>query len=163
MEQLREGQIWEHQNGNRYRILVSYVSHTETSEALVIYQDVAKPTYIWARPRSMWFTPRDGKPRFILIENALGATPEIKLVLLRKLKEEFFTFKKKVARFIFLSKEIPEIRYRSFLGRLRKGEAKELFRMEQEYYRLSTALKFESVEPFQSLPTELLNKDVPTD
>lgn len=52
MDEIKLG-IYCHYKGNTYRVL-HIAKHSETLEALVIYQDVNVPDKVWARPVSMW-------------------------------------------------------------------------------------------------------------
>lgn len=49
----QSGATYRHYKGSLYRVL-HIAHHTETHEALVIYQDTAAPDKIWARPQTMF-------------------------------------------------------------------------------------------------------------
>jgi len=49
---LKQG-LYRHYKGNLYR-LICMARHSETLEQMVVYQDVACPEKIWARPAAMW-------------------------------------------------------------------------------------------------------------
>jgi hypothetical protein len=47
------GSTYRHYKGNEYRVL-HVVKHSETQEEMVVYQDIAHPEKIWARPLPMF-------------------------------------------------------------------------------------------------------------
>ena len=61
--------IWRHVKGKEYRLL-SVAYHSETLEAMVVYQALYGEGQIWVRPASMWMetVERDGQifQRFVL-------------------------------------------------------------------------------------------------
>jgi len=69
MEEIRPGR-YRHFKGNDYRVL--YVAHhSETKEAMVVYQALYGEMGIWVRPAAMWneHVERDGYsgPRFVYL------------------------------------------------------------------------------------------------
>ena len=62
---------YRHFKGNEYQVLYN-ATHSETGEAMVVYQALYGERGIWVRPASMWeeTVERDGKTfqRFTLIE-----------------------------------------------------------------------------------------------
>jgi hypothetical protein len=70
---VKVGEIYEHQNGHRYKV-VSVAKHSETLEDMVVYRplyksDVFPDVKLWVRPLALWESPRNGKPRFKLISD----------------------------------------------------------------------------------------------
>ncbi len=69
MEQIRIGR-YRHFKGNEYRV-IGMAKHSETLEAMVVYQALYGEGGLWVRPAAMWNEPieRDGYcgPRFIYI------------------------------------------------------------------------------------------------
>ncbi len=47
------GTIYRHYKGSEYRVL-AVARHSESEEELVVYQDIAHPEKIWARPLAMF-------------------------------------------------------------------------------------------------------------
>lgn len=85
MDGIAEG-IYRHYKGNVYRVLCT-VTHTETLEELVVYEDVAFDAKQWARPLSLWNEPAivDGVPvpRFQYLASSLDqmdSKPLFKLI-----------------------------------------------------------------------------------
>ena len=62
---------YRHFKGNEYQVLYN-ATHSETGEAMVVYQALYGERGIWVRPASMWeeTVERDGKTfqRFTIIE-----------------------------------------------------------------------------------------------
>ena len=72
MEHVQIGGMYRHYKGNQYKVL-HVARHTETEEALVIYQALYGEYDIWARPLDMFLETvilPDGSvvPRFALVE-----------------------------------------------------------------------------------------------
>ncbi len=61
MEEIKVGR-YRHFKGNEYRVLY-LAKHSETLEAMVVYQALYGERGIWVRPASMWseIVERDGK------------------------------------------------------------------------------------------------------
>lgn len=68
---LKEGSLYEHYKGLRYKVL-AVARHSETLEELVVYQALYGERGIWVRPLSMFLEniiiEGQSKPRFRLIE-----------------------------------------------------------------------------------------------
>ncbi len=62
MEDLYKPGLYRHFKGGEYRLLF-LATHSETSEALVVYHPVSTPENYWVRPRAMWYemVEHDGK------------------------------------------------------------------------------------------------------
>ena len=58
LRKLKIGAKYRHFKGGEYEIL-NIATHTETSETLVIYQDVTDKERVWARPLEMFNSPVD--------------------------------------------------------------------------------------------------------
>ncbi len=72
MEHVQIGGMYRHYKGNQYKVL-HVARHTETEEALVIYQALYGEYDIWARPLDMFLETvilPDGSvvPRFALVD-----------------------------------------------------------------------------------------------
>lgn len=68
------GETWRHYKGGNYKI-ITLANHSETQEALVIYQSMSFGS-THARPLSMWEETVDNKrgglePRFVKIEEKI--------------------------------------------------------------------------------------------
>lgn len=48
-----QGERYRHYKGNEYQV-IALARHSETEEDMVIYQDIAHPSKVWARPAAMW-------------------------------------------------------------------------------------------------------------
>ncbi|MDD4850298.1 MAG: DUF1653 domain-containing protein [Gemmiger sp.] len=63
--------VYRHFKGNLYRVLFT-ATHSETGEAMVVYQPLYGAGGYWVRPAAMWneLVTRDGKTscRFSLVE-----------------------------------------------------------------------------------------------
>ena len=63
--------IWRHVKGKEYRLL-SVAYHSETLEAMVVYQALYGEGQIWVRPASMWeeIVEYEGRrlPRFTFVK-----------------------------------------------------------------------------------------------
>ena len=68
MQEISVGKIYRHYKGNIYKI-IALAKHSETSEDMIIYQNVEKGD-IWTRPKTMWNEVVDDKGtlRFTLLE-----------------------------------------------------------------------------------------------
>ena len=67
MQEITVGKIYKHYKGNVYKI-IALAKHSETTENMVVYQNVDKGD-IWVRPKSIWNeVVKDGQLRFQLIE-----------------------------------------------------------------------------------------------
>ena len=74
MEQRRlpaPGEFYRHFKNKMYQI-VAVASHSETGEAMVVYQALYGEGGVWVRPAAMWgeLVERDGYsgPRFVFVE-----------------------------------------------------------------------------------------------
>ncbi len=67
--QLRIGGKYRHFKGMEYRVL-SLATHSETSEQMVVYQQLYGDNGVWVRPLSMFLetVERDGKTMFRFTE-----------------------------------------------------------------------------------------------
>lgn len=69
MDEIRPG-LYRHFKGGRYRVLCT-ARHSETGEAMVVYQALYGEEGYWVRPASMWSerVERDGYtgPRFVYV------------------------------------------------------------------------------------------------
>ncbi|MCI2105875.1 MAG: DUF1653 domain-containing protein [Intestinimonas sp.] len=69
MDKFRPGR-YRHFKGNEYRLLCT-ATHSETGEAMVVYQALYGAGGTWVRPASMWneYVERDGYsgPRFVYV------------------------------------------------------------------------------------------------
>jgi len=68
--------IYRHYKGGLYDVL-DIVIHTETSEEMVLYEDVKGKRYV--RPLSMWNEEVNGKPRFEYVVNQLESRRDFRL------------------------------------------------------------------------------------
>jgi len=78
MSELKPG-IYRHYKGGQYRLL-AVAEHSETKEPQAVYQDLADPSLVWARPLAMFqeTVELDGqkKPRFEFVAPAEERHPE---------------------------------------------------------------------------------------
>lgn len=65
--QLVIGGKYRHFKGGEYTVIAE-ARHSETQEAMVVYQDCNGDGAVWVRPKSMFLETVDGKPRFLLLE-----------------------------------------------------------------------------------------------
>lgn len=71
------GEIYQHFKGNLYRI-VTLAKHTETEEAMVVYQALYGNFEVWVRPLSMFMEKLDQeKYRFTLVPSVAGVSPAV--------------------------------------------------------------------------------------
>lgn len=68
--------IYRHYKGGLYDVL-DIVIHTETSEEMVLYEDVKGKRYV--RPLSMWNEKVNGKSRFEYVINQLQSRRNFRL------------------------------------------------------------------------------------
>lgn len=68
--------IYRHYKGGLYDVL-DIVIHTETSEEMVLYEDVKRKRYV--RPLSMWNEKVNGKSRFEYVINQLQSRRNFRL------------------------------------------------------------------------------------
>lgn len=62
---IEPGDVVRHyKNGKCYVVISSNVTHTETGQELVIYQDYSVESKTWARPKAMFEEKIEGVPRF---------------------------------------------------------------------------------------------------
>lgn len=62
MDEIKHG-FYRHYKGGLYYVR-GIVTHTETKEEMVLYQETDEPFKWWARPIEMWNDSINGKPQF---------------------------------------------------------------------------------------------------